>query len=81
MSTHNIGFFEELTTIIFELSSNIIKYAPYFFCCNNEDFKKLCNFQQPAPGDFMLFTCTCNYKVKTHYSTNSSFCTIADMLL
>ena len=33
MSTHNIGFYEDLTKIIFELSSNIIKYAPYFFCC------------------------------------------------
>ena len=33
MSTHNIGFYEELTKNIFELSSNIIKYAPYFFCC------------------------------------------------
>ena len=31
MSTHNIGFYEDLTKIIFELS-NIIKYAPYFFC-------------------------------------------------
>ena len=33
MSTYNIGFYEDLTKIIFELSSNIIKYAPYFFCC------------------------------------------------
>ena len=33
MSTHNIGFYEDLTKIIFELSSNIIKYTPYFFCC------------------------------------------------
>ena len=33
MSTHNIGFYEDLTKIIFKLSSNIIKYAPYFFCC------------------------------------------------
>ena len=33
MSTHNIGFSEDLTKISFELSSNIIKYAPYFFCC------------------------------------------------
>ena len=33
MSTHNIGFYEDLTKIIFELSSNIIKYAPYFLCC------------------------------------------------
>ena len=33
MSTHNIGFYEDLTKFIFELSANIIKYAPYFFCC------------------------------------------------
>ena len=33
MSTHNIGFYEDLTKTIVELSSNIIKYAPYFFCC------------------------------------------------
>ena len=33
MSTNNIGFYEDLTKIIFELSSNIIKYPPYFFCC------------------------------------------------
>ena len=33
MSTHNIGFYEDLTKIIFELS-NIIKYAPYFYCCS-----------------------------------------------
>ena len=26
MSTHNLGFYEDLTKIIFELSSNIIKY-------------------------------------------------------
>ena len=32
MSTHNIGFYENLTKIIFELSSNIIKYTPSFFC-------------------------------------------------
>ena len=34
MSTHNIGFYEEISKVIFELSSNIIKYAPYFFCCS-----------------------------------------------
>ena len=33
MSTHNIGFYEDLTKIIFELSSYIIKYTPCFFCC------------------------------------------------
>ena len=38
MSTHNIGFYEDLTKIIFELSSNIIKYAPYFFCCLKDYF-------------------------------------------
>ena len=32
MSTHNKGFYEDLAKIIFELSSNIIKYASYFFC-------------------------------------------------
>ena len=31
MSTHNIGLYEDLTKIIFKLSSSIIKYAPYFF--------------------------------------------------
>ena len=33
MSTHNIGFYEEIRKIINLLSSNIIKYAPYFCCC------------------------------------------------
>ena len=28
MSTHNISFYEEMTKLIFQLSSNIIKYAP-----------------------------------------------------
>ena len=31
MSTNNIGFYEEISKIIPELSSNIIKYAPYLF--------------------------------------------------
>ena len=33
MSTHNIGFYEEMANIFFQLSSNIIKYALYLFCC------------------------------------------------
>ena len=33
MSTHNIGFYEDLTKNIFQLSSNIIKYTSYFFFC------------------------------------------------
>ena len=40
MSTHNIGFYEDLTKIIFELSSNIIKYAPYFFCFKTVRYRK-----------------------------------------
>ena len=45
MSTHNIGFNEDLTKIIFELSSTIIKYAPYFFCWQCAKF-----FSSPAGG-------------------------------
>ena len=33
MSTHNIGFYEEISRIISQLSSDIIKYAPYLFFC------------------------------------------------
>ena len=43
MSTHNIGFHEDLTKVIFELSSNIIKYAPYFFCCAEKEVN--CTFE------------------------------------
>ena len=49
MSTHNIGFYEDLTKIIFEISSNIIKYAPYFFCCiiimTWQKFKRNSNYE------------------------------------
>ena len=31
MSTHNIGFYEEISKIISQLSSNIIKYTLYLF--------------------------------------------------
>ena len=37
MSTHNTGFYEDLTKIIFELSSIIVKYTPYFFCWGLEN--------------------------------------------
>ena len=33
LSTYNIGFYEDLTKIIFQLSSNVIKYAPYLYFC------------------------------------------------
>ena len=65
MSTHNIGFYEDLTKIIFELSSNIIKYAPYFFCCHHDSgtFVKLCLFvslrkqtyYQPSPVHWLNY--------------------------
>ena len=48
MSTHNIGFYEDLTKIIFELSSNIIKYAPYFFCWVFMVFKKIRSFSSSS---------------------------------
>ena len=41
MSTHNIGFYEDLTKIIFQLSSIITKYAPYLFFCS---YTVYCNY-------------------------------------
>ena len=39
MSTHNIGFYEDLTKIIFELSSNthLISSAALFYLMTNKD--------------------------------------------
>ena len=34
MSNHNIGFYADLTKVIFRLSSNIIRYAPCRFFLN-----------------------------------------------
>ena len=48
MSTHNIGFYEDLTKIIFELSSNIIKYAPLY-----EDAQSI--IELPFKTVFFLF--------------------------
>ena len=33
MSTHNIGSYEEMVKIIFQLSTNITKFALYIFFC------------------------------------------------
>ena len=44
MSTHNIGFYEEVGKIVFEILSNIIKCALYLlfrFHCNFEFMIKL----------------------------------------
>ena len=55
MSTHNIGFYEDLTKIIFELSSNIIKYAPYFFCCEDLSFLHFDSLRSgPGSGESSL---------------------------
>ena len=42
MSTHNMGFYEDLTKDIFQLSSIIIKYAPYLFSCLNNYYYSCC---------------------------------------
>ena len=50
--------YEDLTKIIFELSSNIIKYAPYFFCCSLAlDFESgaNCNVISIPSASFVLF--------------------------
>ena len=50
MGTLNIGFYEEISKTITKLSSNIIKYAPYFFCwCG-----KVCNINSFS-GPFFHF--------------------------
>ena len=43
MSTHNIGLYEEIRKVITQFSSNIIKYAPYFFCCPTTD-ETICSY-------------------------------------
>ena len=48
MSTHNLGFYEDLAKII--TSSNIIKYAPYFFCCRNFKHRWLYSMVCVRPG-------------------------------
>ena len=46
MNTNNMGFYEDLTQIIFQLSSNIIKYAHYLFFCSK---LKMCRImRKPA---------------------------------
>ena len=49
MSTHNIGFYEDLTKIIFELSSNthLISSA----ACANKWLVKINQFTVPNEGD------------------------------
>ena len=58
MSTHNIGFYEDLTNIIFELSSNIIKYAPYFFCWERTLNVLVASIHVVLPYSQSPYTCT-----------------------
>ena len=59
MSTHNIGFYEDLTKIIFELS-NIIKYAPYFFCWRrDEKIPTFCFIENKGAGNRTADQCLC----------------------
>ena len=53
MSTHNIGFYEEMTKTIFHLSSDITKYqyAAYLFFCY---FDALSSFYKAELLDFCL---------------------------
>ena len=70
MSTHNIGFYEDLTKIIFELSSNIIKYAPYFFCCFVAEQTSLSFTMSEIPKkDFLRirFIRVKSYSIATYY--------------
>ena len=64
MSTHNIGFYEDLTKIIFELSSNIIKYAPYFFCCIT--LVELCQILQVLYSVSFIYRLRFDLGVKKH---------------
>ena len=78
MSTHNIGFYEDLTKIIFQLSSNIIKYAPYLFFHLEQRTNKVISVPRVLSRDMDLLdlqhygfqqTCKCNKCVvlqKTH---------------
>ena len=61
MSTHNIGFYEDLTKIIFELSSNIIKYAPYFFCCCLDLADAQADLPSLGAQAFLLILLCCNF--------------------
>ena len=56
MSTHNIGFYEDLAKIIFELSSNIIKYAPYFFCWACTFGIQKCYSKRKQNGKLAMYT-------------------------
>ena len=61
MSTHNIGFYEDLTKIIFELSSNIIKYAPYFFCWLIKGTRSWCMVEECVKDNYYARVHTHSY--------------------
>ena len=69
MSTHNIGFYEDLTKIIFQLSSNIIKYAPYFFCCRTHESAAV--DQQHEQSSIKSYVVTIYYSCLAEADSNS----------
>ena len=92
MSTHNIGFYEDLTKIIFEVSSNITKYAPYFeailMSTHNigfyEDLTKIIfelssNIIKYAPYFFCCASHTQN--VTPHDKTKTNVCQVPNQIL
>ena len=73
MSTHNIVFYEDLTKLIFELSSNFIKYAPYFFCWSYRESVNLTILDLDMP--FSQVTSTyCTPKTYNFYSYEPCLC-------
>ena len=58
MSTNNKGFYEDLRKIIFQSSSNIIKYAPYLFFFKSENTVSQLSFQNYiSVWDTNMFVC------------------------
>ena len=76
MSTHNIGFYEELTKIIFELSSNIIKYATYFFCASHRSF---CCFHLIGTVNIHVFVLFTKYDLHRSLHTSTTICIVKIM--
>ena len=71
MSTHNVGFYDKISRIISELSSNIIKYAPYLLICQANQIRRvfIANLLLYPPqtvfvGGYTVFTLSVHLKVR-----------------
>ena len=77
MSTHSIGFYEALTKMIFQLSSNIFKYATlikYLQICNLSLLLLMCRHKDRLfhyeifYPFYIMQTCPCNvYPLTPHF--------------